>query len=206
MAGTDSVVQITEGSGKYLGYTVRSMASNTVYQQHVLVSEPYLPTYTVSVTTAVAVGANDHLLQIIAGPLNRVLMRRLLVTQLAGASASTKAVMQLLRLTTAGTGGTAYTPRATDPTSDTTGATARAGVSASKGTEGNILWTGTGTYLATAATAGATPILDLVWDDPRSQPPTIAAGTSNGLALKAITAITTGTIHIYAEFSEAFWS
>lgn len=206
MAGTDSVVQINEGTGKYLSHVQRSQASNTTYTPQVIVSEPYLPTYGVAVTTAASTAtANSHLIQIMAGPLNRVVIRRILVTQLAAAGAATAMVCQLLRLTTAGTGGTSFTPRALDPVSDVTPATTMTLPSA-KGTEGSILWTGVSNMLATVAVAGGNPILDLDFRDPRAQPIVISAGTSNGLALKNITAVASGTVHIYVEFSETFWS
>ncbi len=202
----DSTIQINEGSGPFLAHWQRTKTSNTVNEAAVVLSEPYLACYGVAVTTAASTAvANSHLLQIMAGNLNRVILRRLIVTQLANASASTAMVLQLLRLTTAGTGGTSFTPRALDPVDTATAATSQTLPSA-KGTEGNILWTGVGNMLATAATAAGAAVIDLRWDDPRSKPPVIAAGSSNGLALKNITAVASGTVHIYAEFVEAYWS
>ena len=207
MAGADSVVQIDEGTGKYLHYVQRSIASNTTYTQAVALSEPYLPTGLIAVTTAVSLAtANSHPIQIMAGPLNRVILRRLKVTLLAGSTtASQQAVFQLLKLTTAGTGGTSYTPRNADPADPAIAATAMT-LPSSKGTEGNILWTETGP-VAIASNVAQPPVLDLDWTkDLRSRPPTSAAGTGNGFALKNITAVTTGTVHISAEFDEVFWS
>ena len=200
----DSTVQINEGTGVFLSHWQRTKTSNTVNEAAVVLSEPYLASYSVSVTTAAATAtANSHLLQIMAGALNRVVLRRLVVYQMVAAGAATAVNLQLLRLTTAGSGGTSFTPRALDPIDTATAATAQT-LPSSKGTEGNILWTG---VMNVAASAGVQqPILDLRWDDPRTRPPVIAAGTSNGLALKNITSLATATVHIYAEFVEAYWS
>jgi hypothetical protein len=200
----DSYVTVLDAeSGKNLATFERTVGGQTVQDQRVVLAEAFLPTYSVSVTTAVSTAtANSHLLQIMAGANKRVLLRRIYVTQLANAGANTSAVFQLLRLTTAGTGGTAFTPRQLDPADGNAEATAMT-LPSSKGTEGNVLWTGTGILLATAATAGSDMIIDLDYRAGlRTKPPTIAAGTSNGLALKLITAVASATVHIYAEFVE----
>lgn len=204
MAGTDSQVTVTEGVGKMLHAVQRSVASNTVYADAIVISEAYLPTYTATATTAMTMGANDHLFELQGSTLNRLLIRSIEVTQLANATAVSAAV-QLLRTTTAGTGGTSYTPVALDPTSSATTATFRGGLSANKGTEGGVLgeWT---MQMSAAPGVLAAPTFVKEWRDPRVQPPTIAAGNANGICLKLITAVTTGTVHIVVTFSEAFWS
>lgn len=202
----ESLIAVTEGAGKNTSTWQRTKNSQTVEDQQVVISEPYLAAYTISVTTAISTGtANSHLLQIMAGASNRVLLRRLTVTQIVNAGAATRCVFQLLRLTTAGSGGTAYTPRALDPVDGAAGATAMT-LPSSKGTEGNIL--GTWAQLIDGATPAVTelPILDIVWADDRTKSPAIAAGTSNGLALKNITAVATATVHITASIVEVAWS
>jgi hypothetical protein len=200
----DSTIAIDEGVGAKLDHYQRTITSNTVNQARVVLAEAYAASYSVSVTTAVATAtANSHLLQIVAGALNRVILRRLVVYQMVAAGAATAVNLTLVRLTTAGTGGTSFTARALDPI-DTATAAAAMTLPSSKGTEGNILWTGA---MNVAASAGVQqPLLDLNWDDPRTRPPVIAAGTSNGLALKNITALATATVHIYAEFVELYYS
>ena len=204
MAGTDSVVQIDEGSGKMLAHVQRSVASNTVYQQVSLIGEAYLPTYTATATTAMTMGANDHLFELQGATINRLYLRKIEVCQLANATAVTAAV-QLMRTTTAGTGGSSYPPAATDPTSSATTATFRGGLSANKGTEGTVLGEWTMPMFAAPGVL-AKPALVLEWSDPRGQPPTIAGGNANGLALKLITAVTSGTCLIIVTFSEWFAS
>jgi len=201
----DSTVAISEGAGTLLDHYQRTITSNTVHQARVAIALPYLATYTVSVTTAVSTGtANSHLLQIFAGALNRVILRKLQVSQIVNAGAETRCVFQLLRTTTAGTGGTAYTPAALDPVDTATAATAMT-LPSSKGTESSILWTQARTIPDTALTNTTEPLLiDLNWTDPTSKGPVIAAGA--GIALKNITAVATATVHIYAEFAEAYYS
>lgn len=205
MAGTDSQVTVVEGaSGKMLAHTQRSVASNTVYQQQSVISEAYLPSYTGVVTTAMTMGANDHLFELQGSTINRLYLRKIEVFQLANATAVSAAV-QLMRTTTAGTGGSSYPPVALDPTSSVTTATFRGGLSANKGTEGAVLgeWT---MQMFAAPGVLAIPALVQEWSDPRVQPPTISAGNANGLALKLITAVTSGTCLVTVTFSEWFAS
>jgi hypothetical protein len=201
----DSFIEVTEGTGKKLAAFERTVNSQTVQDQRFVLAEPFLPSYTVAITTEVSLAtANSHLLQIMAGANKRLLLRRIKVTQLGAASTAQVCVFQLVRLTTAGTGGTAYTPRQFDPADGNAEATAMT-LPSSKGTEGVGLWTETGVLWSTVPTAGSgQDVVDLDFRSGlRTKPPTIAAGTSNGLALKNVTAITTTpTVHIYAEFVE----
>lgn len=203
MAG-DSFVQIDEGSARKMDTWQRAIASNTVEQQRYVQSEPYQPSFSISVTTAIsAATANAHLLQIMAGPLNRVGIRRLRVYQVANGTTQ-QTTLQVRRLTTAGTGGTSYTPAVYDP-SDTTDVTAMTLPSA-KGTEGAVLWNGSVLFHATAATVGLNPVLELDWTMTTTKALWIPAGTSNGLCIKNVTGVTSATVFVWAEFVEQFWA
>src|ERR1051326_6139673 len=203
---TYGYTKITEGTDKKVASVQRVKGSDTVEEQSIVLSEGFVASYTVSVTTAITLAtANNHLIQFMAGATNIVILRRLQVFQLAVASAAQACVFQLLRLSSAGTGGTSYTPRAKDPADSAADSTAMANITgASKGTEGNIIWTGVSNAWAAIPPAFAYgPLLELDFRDPRSKPPRIAAGTSNGLALKNITGVTTTpTVHIFAEVDE----
>jgi hypothetical protein len=77
----------------------------------------------------------------------------------------------------------------------------------SKGTEGGLIWIEGGNLLATAASAGEDQVLVIPrYDILRGKPIRIAAGTSNGIALKNVTAIASGTVLITAVISEMTWS
>lgn len=203
MAG-DSFVTVDEGTARKLDFWQRSIASNTVEQPRGVEAEPYQPTFAVSVTTAIsAATANAHLLQIMAGPLNRVGIRRIVIDQVANGTTQ-QTTLQVRRLTTAGTGGTSYTPAVYDPT-DTTDVTAMT-LPTAKGTEGTVLWNGARLFHATAATVGLNPVLDLDFSRTRTKALWIPAGTSNGLCIKNVTGVTSATVFVWVEFIEQFWS
>lgn len=204
----DSYLGWTDGVGRNLASNQRSVQSNTVEELKVVISEPYLPSYTIATTVAISTAtANSHLIQLLGSTLNRVYLRRIYVTQLAGAGSTTQGVFQLVRISTAGTSGTTtYTPTALDPAD---GATAVVGLTlpTAKGTEGNILYTGTGALFSTPSQAGDEAVLDWDWRETnRTKCPIVASGTSQGIVLKNVTAIASATVHITVEWEEAFWS
>lgn len=184
-----AVVQINEGTGKSLSYvSFTDEASNSAYVERVSLHEPVSATYTVSITTAISFAtANAHLLQIMAGTSKRFALRRLKLWLTAAATAAAIKQMQLVLLTTAGTGGGAITPCAIDR-ADTTFSGASQTLPSSKGTESDILWEFDCAAWAAVPTTGILPpIIDEEWDDRGSKSIVIPAGTSNGLALKLIT-------------------
>lgn len=199
----------TDGAGRLLDSYQRSISSNTVEEQVVVVAPPYVPTYVVPVTTEISTAtANSHLIQVMGSAANRLELVRLQVFQSTGATSSTLALLSLLRLTTAGTGGTAFTPNPINPVDAATTATAMTLPSA-KGSEGVALWSGSMLMLTAAAvvTAGVDPcILDINWEQLRAKSPEIAAGLANGAALKLLTAVAVGKVLITLTFAERFWS
>lgn len=204
----NSQIQINEGTGKGIAHWERTKDVGTVQEQQVVLSEPFLAGYTVSVTTAITLAtAGNHLLQLMAGANNHLILRRIQVWQLAVASAAQACVFQLLRLTTAGTGGTSYTPRKKDPADGVAEATAMANITGgSRGTESDILWTGVG-YCFSAVPSVYVPLVDLDFRDDHSKAPRAASGGTLGIALKNITGVTTTpTVHIFAEIDEIAWS
>jgi hypothetical protein len=184
----------------------RTIDSETVEQTEVAVTLPYVPTYVVTTETAVALSAaNSHVFQLLGSSSNRVLLRRLEVTQKAVATADTRIEFELVRLDTAGTGGTTLTTNPTDPVDDASTAVGMT-LPSSKGTEDESLGFRTGTVLIAPATAGHEYTLLLVWDDPTSKPPTIATGGTTGIALKNINTDASATVHVVATFQEVEWS
>lgn len=201
-------LEVTAGSGTKLSTWSRTKNSQTVHDQEVILGEPYLATYTISVATPIsAATANAHLLQIMAGTNNRFRLARFRMWQVAVATAAAIKELAIFRLTTAGTGGTAITPRKSDPADGAAEATAMT-LPTSKGTEGEQLWTGSAAFFAAVPSTGLLqPLVDLVFDDPRSKAYEVASGTSNGIALKIIPSDGgTPTVRIYAEIVERAWS
>lgn len=197
----------TEGSGrKARSFQRTDGGANTVDEMAYVESEPPLLTYTVSSITAISIAtANSHLLEIMAGASLHVWLRRLRVTQVAVANAAQICTFALYRLTTAGTGGTAITPQKSDPSDAAAGATAMTLASA-KGTEGSLLWAEARSLWSAVPTATNDVTLDWTFTTPRTKGIRVASGTSNGVALKNITAITTTpTVIVTAEICESDW-
>lgn len=200
--GADGVVSITPGTGQYLDAWQRSIGSNTIYQDRVVVGEPVVATYTASTVTAIsAATAAAHLVQVMAGASLRVPIRRIQLWQVANAGAAAVAQIAIYRLTSAGTGGTAITPSPLDPADGASGATMMT-LPTAKGTEGALLWSGTVTFTNAAQGAGFGPVLDISFVDDAVKDITIAAGTSNGIALKHITGVASVTVIPVVWFGE----
>jgi hypothetical protein len=195
------------GASRKMRTVRRDDGADTVQEYLNADSEPFLATYTISVTVAVSTAtANSHLLEIMAGSSLRVGIRYITVTQMANGTTQQN-LWELVRLTTAGTGGTAYTPAPDDTADVAAGATAMTLPGAgTKGTEATIMGAWAVLTHATAATPGLNPILDRHWTLARTKGLWIPAGTSNGIALKNVTASTSTTVHITAGIVEASWT
>lgn len=206
MATAESTVNVTEGSGKKLHTISRAVGGNTVEDEVTVAGEPYAPSYAILTGSGISVAtALAHPLQVMAGASLRVILRRLLIYQVAAATTAGFYDFLLLRLTTAGTGGTALTTVALDP-ADPAGGAAGMTLPTAKGTEGAAFWRGSLYFTQTigASLAGGQPALlaDLDFDKMRLKPPIIALGATNGLALKTTTGITGATIACAAYVSE----
>ncbi len=134
----ESLVQVTEGSGKKLHTYSRAIGANTVEDEIVIPGEPYLASYVIAFAGVGTATLDSHIVQIMAGASLNVRIRRIRIQQLALASAVMSQPFLIHRLTTAGTGGASLTPRPYDPSDAAAGATAQTLPSA-KGTEGVFL-------------------------------------------------------------------
>ncbi len=182
MAETGVLVPNT-GSIKMHGWDRTITGPGTVQDEYIQHGEVGLPTYIISGSQTIPAAANDHIGQIMAGSTLPVRVRRIRVSQHAAPAAVAAMEHQVVRLTTAGTGGTAITARPYDTTAAAAGATGIA-LPGVKGTEGVVLLRRS-VFLGTAAI----PLMSW-WEWIESlnvQPLIIPAGTANGLAIKAIT-------------------
>lgn len=171
----------------------RSNGSVTVEQYVQQVAEPYLAAYVVTMNVAISTAtANSHLIQIMAGASLRVGIRRILVTQ-SGNGTTQQNIWEIRRVTTAGTGGTSYTPAVLDPADSASGATAMS-LPSSKGTESTLIHVQNVLTHATAANLDLNPVLDVDFTRDRTKALWIAAGTSNGIVLKNATASASTTV------------
>jgi hypothetical protein len=114
----DSSVVITAGSGTNLHSSTRSYSGTTKHDQYTLPAEYDQASYIIAPTTSVSLGtANDHVLQVMAGSSLNVRVRCIHVEVAASAGTAAITVLELWRLSSAGTGGTSYTARpSTAPT------------------------------------------------------------------------------------------
>lgn len=177
----------------------RTIGANTVEDEIVLLGEQYLASYLVQFTgISVATGA-DHVIQIMAGASNKLRIRRIRIQQHALATAVGRLRIEVRRLSSAGTGGTAVTPDPFDPGDAASGATART-LPTAKGTEG------VGLIQFNLAMRAAEPVaLELYeWTQlPNQKPLIVAAGTSNGIALKVADAVAGASVTGTIEFDES---
>lgn len=195
----ETIVQVNSGSGPKLHGWDRVIGANTTIDQFVLPGEYPMASYSIAVENVSAATLNDHLLQIMAGSSLNVRVRSISIEQSSNAGAVNLMTAQIMRLTTAGTGGGAITPSKHDNGDAAAGATAMT-LPTVKGTESTLLKRAT---CAARAAFQSTAEDSWAWvQQPGVKPIIIPAGTSNGIAFKSITAIATATWNIHVEIVE----
>lgn len=201
----DSFIQLPpDSTGKRLQTGDRTIGGFLVQAEYQLPGEYQGAAYTVT-SGNVSGAAADDALQIMAGAALHVRVRRI---EVYGAAITAAAALdwQLLRLTSAGTGGTAATPSRLDSTGDVAaGATCAFGVPlATHGTAGAVLGYGRIWPTATAGAGGMSgPGPYWAWVQlPNSKPIIVPAGVTNGLALRINTGRAGAIINVVAEFVE----
>lgn len=198
-----SSIAVTPGSGAKIAtgptYTENS---NTVQDQKVIRGEPYLASYKVITGGLILTTTSTHLLQIMAGSSLNVYIRRISLQQLALATSAGTAIVDLFRLTSAGTGGSVLTAVAKDTADSAPGATVMSMVV----TPGSLAATAMHRFVTPVT--NAQPANSTVWEwkqmeGAQSKAIKIPAGTANGIALVLNTAATPATLIANVEFDEA---
>ena len=187
---------------KKIHYWDRTIGANTVLDEFTLPGEYPLASYSI-VTSNVAIStANAHCLQIMAGSSLNVRIRSIHIEQAANTTGVSVQNIEIRRLTTAGTGGTAITPEKFNTADAASGATAMT-LPTVKGTETGVL-VSTVLICRQALLATATqPDDDFVWrQNPNGAPIVIPAGTANGIAIKVLNGVTSATAAINVEIVE----
>jgi hypothetical protein len=199
----ESIVQVNSGSGPKLHTFQRTIGANSVEDEVILHGEPYLATYVIVPAASVSIAnANDHIFQVMAGASLNVIIRRIRVFQTVGATTAAYDQFSLLRLTTAGTGGTAMTPAPLDTADGASGCSAMT-LPTVKGTESTQVGRLAAILEQTAPTAGVSVILaEWNFEYLRTKGLRIAAGTANGIALKNITASANAQVQFEVVVSE----
>lgn len=188
------------GSDYKQWFVSRTDGSDTVLAPLGVEAEPEIATYVIQFAGIALSTANSHICQVMAGASLRVGIRRIVLWQVANATSIALFQYRLFRLTSAGTGGSSITPAAHDPAESAAGATAMTLPSA-KGTESTQVGHGRHLIHTTATTIGLPP---QTWDFTklRTKALWIAAGTSNGVALKNISSDSTATVDGFIEIVE----
>lgn len=198
----ESIINVTEGSGRKLHTWNRTIGANSIEDEFVLPGEFPYATYSVVAAGISGATANSHIVQIMAGGTLPVRIRSITITQMAAPAAVVAYALQIFRVTTAGTGGTAITPRPYDSADAASGATAMT-LPTVKGTEGvqlhqEALWLGT----------AAIPTTNNRLEWPNWSPSgrlksiIIPAGTTNGIVVKNPAGVAASTFDISIELVE----
>ena len=200
----ESIVQVTEGSGKKLHTFQRTIGANVVEDEVVILGEQHLATYTTATGSTSAATAASHLLQLMAGAALNLYIRRVWIYQAAAITAAAIVPLTILRLTTAGTGGTVVGSVQLDNSDAAPGATAMT-LPTVKGTEGNTIGQVIDALPVQTLPTGGASLLLAFWDFSvlRSKAPRVPAGAANGICIKNPAAAAGLTVHVTVEFVEA---
>jgi hypothetical protein len=195
-----SNIQITAGSGTRLATYSYTEGGVTVHDEKFIPGEYPYDSYTIHAEGVSGATADAHMLQIMAGASLNVRIRRIRIQQAVLAGAAASIAIDIFRLTTAGTGGTAITPAKMDTGSAAAGCTAMT-LPTVKGTESTFV--GPRIRLAAVAAQPTNPngpfeLIQL----PNVLPLRINAGTTNGIAFKATGNLATATWDLYVEVVE----
>jgi hypothetical protein len=180
----------------------KSNGADTVEQYVMPIGEAYLPTYTACALATVLTTANSHVFELMAGASLRVGVKRITMRLVTAATATANMQWGLFRLTTAGTGGTAYTPNPRDAADAASGATFMT-LPSSKGTEGALMWLDASLVHQTITTVGVQRIVDLDFTSLGAKALWIPAGTTNGLCFKNLTGVDPAAVYIDVDFVES---
>lgn len=202
MAG-ESIVQVTEGSGKKLHTWQTTIGGNAVEDEFVVPGEFPYPSYVATLPNVSLATANDHLMALNAGASLKVKIRRIRVEQQSNATAVALDRFSVVRTTTTTpTGGTAVTPAPFDTADAASGAVARS-LPTVKGTETTEL---ASTVLIMRQALSATQTQpEEAWEWiqlPGQKPLIIPAGATNGIVVKHTTAVAGASVIVTIEFVE----
>jgi hypothetical protein len=193
-----ATLAVNAGAGTLLDYFSRSKNGNTVLVPSVWMDEHPGAMYFVPTGSGVSLAtAASHPIEVMAGASLPLYVRRIVLYQVGLATTASTTDMIVGRLSSAGTGGTVLGVSAIDSTDAAAGMTGMS-LPTGKGTEAaSSFWRGQvylNQTLPTFAAGEAMKILDLDFDKLRTKVPRIAAGTSNGIYVKNISAIAAATI------------
>lgn len=198
----EGFTNVTEGSGKKLHTFELTIGANTVQDEIVRLGDQYQASYIIDQGSTSVATANDHTIQVMAGGSLNVYIRRIRIFQMVLATTAALATIEIIRLTTAGTGGTSNAVDKLDDTDAGAGATAMA-LPTAKGTEGTRLMRFSVPYIQTVPTGGFSPLMfDHIFGEGKAKPLRIPAGTTNGICIKHVTAVAGASVGCIIELTE----
>lgn len=196
----DDSVGIATSTDAYLDTVSRTIDSQERHAQRHIAGWSGDPTYVVRASGISVATTAAHILQVMGDGTNysRILRYRITPTDDIPAAASVLSI-QLVRLTTAGTGGSAVTPRGYDPADSAYGGGAQT-LPSSKGTEGNAL------LQHRIQLPASLPFLSVAstwtWEaSPFGKPIIFGTGTTSGIVWKVETGVASCTVDVVVEFS-----
>lgn len=185
----------------------RTIGANSVEDEVVLLGENYLASYTVGFDAASSIATGGkHVIQVMAGASLKVRIRRIEIWQQAIATTGGYANFRLMRLNSAGTGGSAQTPQSLDSSDSAAGATAMTLPTVNGGESTAVAILSAWAYaVQTIGASPAYPTPMVVWDfdRPRSKPLIIPAGTANGIAVRIQTGVAAAAVVCGVWFDES---
>ena len=195
-----STIAITEGSGKLARTNSRILdGTNTVEEYYFHKAEPAIATFEVVATAIATTTSASHLLFIQADGTLYTRIKRIYVVQVAAATAATLAQLQVIRTSTAGSGGGAITARGRDAADSYTGTIQT--LPTVKGTEGNTLLNQRLALSNVAATTSNPNSWEwLAREDEGQKPIVIGPSATDGICIKIVTGIAGATVDLNVTF------
>jgi hypothetical protein len=173
----------------------RTISATTMHDQYVLPGEFAYASYVVATASTSIATADAHIVEIMAGASLNVRIRCIHIECYNNAGTAIGTAIELWRLSTAGTGGTAVTPRPLDTADSAAGLTAMTLPSA-KGTETVLMGRRVLTVRQTISTlGGAEDVVEWLYGD-TIKSLILPSGTSNGLAVKVVTGAASATVGV----------
>lgn len=197
---SDSSLGYTDGAGKNIHTDQRTYSGTAKEDQYFLFAQPTAVTYTAVATGIATTTSASHLMIVQADGTNYTRIKGIWVGQRALAGAVATAQLQVLRTTTAGTGGSSISAYPLDGGDTSPYAGVVMTLPSSKGTEGVALVYGN---LGLAAANPVTTANEFVWPKWNrlgSKPIVLAPATGNGICIKIVTGIATSTVDIMVDF------
>lgn len=181
---------------KYLDTWQRTVDGTAKEDQFVLPAEHAVASYSALGSAISLATSADHIMAIQADGTLYTRIRRIFIAQVAAAGSGTLGVIEVIRTTTAGTGGTAITPRPYDTGDSAYGGDVRS-LPTAKGTEGVVL-ARRRIWLTNSIAAQPNSIEIVARTD--MKPIIIQPATTNGICLKIVTGVASATADITVEF------